>query len=51
VWDARAVLRSGGSDEDLARLFYAAVGAKKEQHGSDTGRLAAPAHAMHQIGG
>lgn len=51
VWDARGVLRSGGSDEDLARLFHAAVGAKKEQHGTDTGHLAPPAHAMHEIGG
>lgn len=51
VWDARAVLRSGGSDADLARLFHAAVGAKKEQHGTDTGHLAPPAHAMHEIGG
>ncbi len=51
VWDARTVLRSGGTDEDLAQLFHAAVGAKKEQHGSDTGRLAPTTYAMHEIGG
>lgn len=51
VWDTRAVLRGGGSDEELAQLFHAAVGAKKQQHGSDAGQLAPPTHAMHQIGG
>lgn len=51
VWDARTVLRSGGTDEDLAQLFRAAVGAKKPQHGSDTGRLAPTTYAMHEIGG
>jgi len=50
-WDARAVLRDGGSDEQLARLIRDAVGAKKEKHGSDSGRFARTDRSMHQIGG
>jgi len=50
-FDARSVLRGGGSDDDLARLLLAAVGAKKRQHGTDDGRLARSDRPMHQIGG
>ncbi len=35
-WDARALLRGGGSDEDIAALVEACVGAKKAGHGIDT---------------
>jgi cyclic pyranopterin phosphate synthase len=50
-WDARAVLRGGGSDEQLAESIRQAVLGKKEQHGADDGRLAPTDRAMHQIGG
>ncbi|MCR4414109.1 MAG: GTP 3',8-cyclase MoaA [Thermoguttaceae bacterium] len=50
-WDARAVLRGGGADDDLARLFREAVAGKKERHGTDTGHVAPTQHAMHEIGG
>ncbi|MHC4398789.1 MAG: GTP 3',8-cyclase MoaA [Planctomycetota bacterium] len=51
LWDARAVLRSGGSDAELADLISRAVRAKERQHGSDSGRLASTDRPMHQIGG
>jgi cyclic pyranopterin phosphate synthase len=50
-WDARAVLRGGGSDDDLARLLREAVAGKKERHGTDAGLVAPTQHAMHEIGG
>jgi cyclic pyranopterin phosphate synthase len=50
-FDARAVLRGGGSDEALADLVHAAVRGKKERHGTDVGLVAPTEHAMHQIGG
>jgi len=50
-WDARAVLRGGGTDYDLAELVRASVGAKKPGHGIDDPQFIRPARAMYQIGG
>jgi cyclic pyranopterin phosphate synthase len=50
-WDARAVLRSGGSDRELAQLIRDAVVAKKLRHGSDSGQFPQADRSMHQIGG
>lgn len=50
-WDARAILRGGGSDEDLAALIRACVGAKKPGHGIDDPDFLRPQRAMFQIGG
>lgn len=49
-WDARAVMRGGGTDEQLAQLIRQAVCAKKER-GSQSDRLARVDRTMHQIGG
>lgn len=50
-WDAREVLRSGGTDNQLAQLLHEAVGAKKKAHGTDNGEFASPDRVMYQIGG
>jgi cyclic pyranopterin phosphate synthase len=50
-WDARAVLRGGGSDQDLAELVRECVGAKKTGHGIDSPDFTRPERAMYQIGG
>jgi cyclic pyranopterin phosphate synthase len=50
-WDARAVLRGGGSDDDLAELLRAGVGAKRAGHGINSDEFIKPARAMYQIGG
>lgn len=50
-WDARAVLRSGGSDEELAELVRACVAAKKAGHGINSDEFVKPQRAMFQIGG
>jgi cyclic pyranopterin phosphate synthase len=50
-WDARAILRGGGSDEDLADLIAASVGAKRPGHGIHSDQFMKPARAMYQIGG
>ncbi len=50
-WDARAMLRTGGSDEQLAELIREAVCAKQQQHGSQSGQLLRTDRSMHQIGG
>jgi cyclic pyranopterin phosphate synthase len=50
-WDARQVMRSGGSDEQLAELLLACVAAKKAGHGIDTPDFVRPERAMYQIGG
>jgi GTP 3',8-cyclase len=50
-YDAKAILRSGGSDDDLARLIHEAVAAKKKQHGTDEGEFAQSSRSMNQIGG
>jgi cyclic pyranopterin phosphate synthase len=50
-WDARAVIRGGGSDEQLAELVRACVLAKKPGHGIDSPEFLRPGRAMFQIGG
>ncbi len=50
-WDARALLRGDGSDEDIATLVKSCVGAKKAGHGIDTPDFVRPERAMYQIGG
>ena len=50
-WDARALLRGGGSDEELAGLIRDCVAAKKPGHGIDTPGFIRPERAMYQIGG
>jgi cyclic pyranopterin phosphate synthase len=50
-WDARRVLRSGGSDEDLLGLLRDCVGSKRAAHGIGTAGFERPARAMYQIGG
>jgi len=50
-WDARAILRGGKSDDDLATLIRSCVVAKKAGHGIDTPEFMRPERAMYQIGG
>jgi cyclic pyranopterin phosphate synthase len=50
-WDARQVMRSGGSDDELAELVRASVGAKKAGHGINSDQFIKPDRAMYQIGG
>ncbi|MDP6443525.1 MAG: GTP 3',8-cyclase MoaA [Pirellulaceae bacterium] len=50
-WDARSLLRGGGSDEQLARLTLKCVAAKKPAHGIDQPDFVRPERAMYQIGG
>ena len=50
-WDARGVMRSGGSDADLLKLVRDSVAMKKRGHGKDDLEFARPERAMYQIGG
>ncbi len=50
-FDARAVLRQGGTDEQLAELICRAVSRKKWAHGTDSGRFAPSTRSMNEIGG
>lgn len=50
-WDARIVMRSGGTDEELAGLVRACVAAKKAGHGINSDEFVKPQRAMFQIGG
>ena len=50
-WDARALMQTGGTEGQLARLIQAAVTAKKKAHGTNDGQLAHGDRPMHQIGG
>jgi cyclic pyranopterin phosphate synthase len=50
-WDARRVLRSGGSDQDLRELVRASVAAKAKAHGIGDANFQRPDRAMYQIGG
>lgn len=50
-WDARAVLRSGGTDEDILALVRDSIRAKKPGHGIDSTDFVKPDRAMYQIGG
>jgi GTP 3',8-cyclase len=50
-WDARALLRGGGTDKDLAQLVRDCVQAKKPGHGIDSPNFVRPERAMYEIGG
>jgi cyclic pyranopterin phosphate synthase len=50
-WDARALLRGGGSDDEIAQLVADCVAAKKVGHGIDSPEFVKPERAMYQIGG
>lgn len=50
-WDARGVVRGGGSDEELAQLVADCVAGKKPGHGTDSCEFTRPERAMFQIGG
>ncbi len=50
-WDARAIIRGGGSDEELLQLVRDSITAKKRGHGQDSLDFARPERAMYQIGG
>ena len=50
-WDARALLREGGTDEELQGLLAACVDAKHFSHGIGTESFQRPTRAMYQIGG
>ncbi len=50
-WDVRELLRSGGTDDQIAETVRRAVHAKKPGHGIDTDDFIKPERAMYQIGG
>jgi GTP 3',8-cyclase len=50
-FDVRVVLRSGGSDDDLAALIESAVGTKWAGHRIGQVNFVRPARSMSQIGG
>ena len=50
-WDARAVLRRGGTDAEIAALLRECVAAKAAAHGIGSPGFERPARAMYQIGG
>ena len=50
-WDARALLRSGESDQRLRQLIRDCVSAKASAHGIGEAEFERPQRAMYQIGG
>ena len=50
-WDARAILRGEGTDDDLADLVRDSIRAKAPAHGINTIEFIRPERAMYQIGG
>ena len=50
-WDARELLREGGSDQQILDLVRDSIAHKKPGHGIDTEDFEKPARAMYQIGG
>jgi GTP 3',8-cyclase len=50
-WDARAILRGQGTDDELATLVRDCVAAKAPAHGINTIDFVRPERAMYQIGG
>jgi cyclic pyranopterin phosphate synthase len=50
-WDARAILRGQGTDNDLANLIRNCIAAKAPAHGINTSDFIRPDRAMYQIGG
>ncbi len=49
--DARALLRNGAADEDIADLVRDCIAMKKPGHGIDSHQFRRPQRAMFQIGG
>jgi cyclic pyranopterin phosphate synthase len=50
-WDARRLLRSGATDDELRKLVRDCVAAKAPAHGIGTSDFHQPERAMYQIGG
>jgi cyclic pyranopterin phosphate synthase len=50
-WDARRLLRSGASDDDLRSMVRDCVAAKAAAHGIGQREFHQPERAMYQIGG
>jgi GTP 3',8-cyclase len=50
-WDARKLLREGGSDDEIADLVRDCVWAKAPAHGIGSDEFVRPGRAMYQIGG
>ncbi len=50
-WDARALLRGGATDDQIAALVRDSIAAKKPGHGIDGDDFVKPERAMYQIGG
>ncbi len=50
-WDARRLLREGGSDDQIAELVRDCVRAKAAAHGIGSDGFVRPERAMYQIGG
>jgi cyclic pyranopterin phosphate synthase len=50
-WDARRLLREGGSDDEIAELVRDCVWAKAPAHGIGGVNFVRPERAMYQIGG
>jgi GTP 3',8-cyclase len=50
-WDARALLRGGGTDDQIAELVRDCVWAKAPAHGIGSDSFVRPERAMYQIGG
>jgi cyclic pyranopterin phosphate synthase len=50
-WDARALLRGGGSDDEIAQLVRDCIWAKAPAHGIGSDEFVRPQRAMYQIGG
>jgi GTP 3',8-cyclase len=50
-WDARALLRGGGTDDELRDLLRECVAAKAAAHGIGGAGFQRPERAMYQIGG
>jgi cyclic pyranopterin phosphate synthase len=50
-WDARALLRGGGTDDQIANLVRDCVWAKAPAHGINSADFVRPERAMYQIGG
>ena len=50
-WDARALLRGNGTDDEITELVRRSIAHKKPGHGIDTEGFVRPERAMYQIGG
>jgi cyclic pyranopterin phosphate synthase len=50
-WDARKLLREGGSDDEIADLVRDCVWSKAPAHGIGSDEFVRPERAMYQIGG